>query len=64
MRTDDPLKDFDRWEAKRSAWLGKRPLCEECGEHIQQEDAVYLHGKWYCDDCLSDLRKEVNSDGG
>jgi len=62
MRTDDPLRDFDRWDADHAAWLEKRPVCEKCGEHIQQDYAVCIDDHWYCDACLDESRVWVGDD--
>ena len=63
FRTDDPIADFHRHDAEREDWLESLPMCEECGKHIQQEDAVCIHGHWYCDDCLHDMREDVVEGG-
>ena len=60
--TDDPIADFNRWDAEQTARLKQLPCCKECGEHIQQEDAVFLNGKWYCDDCLHEARRTIEVD--
>lgn len=60
-RTDDPIADFARWDAEQEEWLEHLPVCEECGEPIQQEFAVCLHGHWYCDDCLDAMREDTES---
>lgn len=36
--TDDPVADFDRYDAEQQ--LDSLPVCECCGEPIQQETAV------------------------
>lgn len=54
--TDDPLADFDAWDLEQSRKLKKLPKCHFCHEPIQQEDAVFIFGKWICDDCLDDER--------
>lgn len=54
--------NYDMWcehEAEQEAWLERRPLCCKCDEHIQQEYAVKIDGKWYCDECLDDMREEI-----
>lgn len=58
-RTDDPIADFNRWDADQTEWLERLPVCSECGEHIQQEDAVCINGEWYCDECLRVMRVAV-----
>jgi formylmethanofuran dehydrogenase subunit E len=42
--------------------LQRLPKCTECGEPIQQEDAVCINGEYYCDHCLKDLRVSVGDD--
>lgn len=59
MWTDNPERDFDRWDAEQEEWLDSLPECYNCGCHIQQEDAVRIDGKWYCDDCLNDMREGI-----
>lgn len=60
--TDNPLKDFDRHDAKQQAKLDRLPKCKRCGHPIQQEDAVCIGGKYYCDDCLEDMRESIGDD--
>lgn len=57
--TGDPLKDFDRWDAKQQRKLDRLPKCACCCEPIQQEDAVCIEGKYYCDDCLDEMRESI-----
>ena len=61
-RTDDPVADFLKWDAEQHEKLKKLPKCSECGEHIVQEAAVCIDGKWYCDQCLKDMRKWLDGD--
>lgn len=56
VMTDDPLHDFFVDDREKQEWLNGRPVCAACGEPIQQEDAVYLNGEWYCDDCIRAAR--------
>lgn len=60
MRTDDPIRDSMARDAEYELWLSDRPICQCCGEHIQDESAVYLDGKWYCDKCLKDNRRYID----
>lgn len=50
-RTDDPIADFHRHDAELQEKLDKLPICECCGEPIQQEMAVYYNDQWCCEDC-------------
>ena len=54
--------NYDIWEANERRLeqiIELLPICEECGNPIQQEDAVYIGGAWYCDDCLNENRKDI-----
>ena len=35
--TNDPLRDFERYEAEQAEKTERLPVCEICGEHIQDE---------------------------
>ena len=43
----------------KEARLRRMPVCCECKDHIQQENAVRINGDWYCDNCLEDMREEI-----
>jgi len=61
--TDDPIADFNRYDAEQQARLKKLPICARCGEHIQQDKAVCIHGvEFYCDECLDELRERIGGD--
>lgn len=57
--TDDPAADFEAWDAEQNEKLAQLPVCVDCGEHIQQETAVFLGGEWYCDSCIDSYRRDV-----
>lgn len=58
-RTDDPYRDFDRWDNEQESWLSKRPRCAHCGERIQDDHYYLIEDEPVCPDCLeSDYRKE------
>lgn len=52
--------DAERHEAEQERWLQTLPVCDCCGEHIQQDDALYLDDKWYCDECLDKRRRWID----
>lgn len=54
MFTDNPVLD-----AEQDRQLERLPKCVECGDPIQQTDALYIHGGYICDGCLEDLRREI-----
>jgi formylmethanofuran dehydrogenase subunit E len=57
--SDNPLADFDAWDAEQNKWLERRPVCADCENHIQDETAFYINGEWICRDCLSAYEQEV-----
>lgn len=57
--TDDPVTDYDRYSAQQEKQLEQLPKCSQCGEPIQQEDAVCFNDKYICDRCLGDLRVDL-----
>ena len=40
--TNDPLRDFERYEAEQEEALKKLPLCEICEERIQDEYGICI----------------------
>ena len=52
-RTDDPVADFNAWDAEQESWLARRPVCADCGHNIQDEKAYYINGEWICKKCMS-----------
>lgn len=57
--TDDPVADFNRWDAELQRLLERLPKCTVCCEPIQQEDAVCINGDYYCDNCLDNMRERI-----
>lgn len=51
MLSDDPVRDFDEWDAERTEWLNKLPKCDRCGEPIQDDHGYELDGEIFCEDC-------------
>ena len=60
--SDDPGRDFDRWDRAQAKLLERLPVCECCGDPIQQDDAVRIGGAWYCDDCIDDMREPIEEE--
>lgn len=61
FRTDDPLMDFERHDREQSKWLERCPVCEICGEPIQDEHLYLINDEFVCYECLErDFRKDVD----
>lgn len=58
-RTDDPVADFDRYDAWCQKELDKLPKCADCEDPIQDDHYYVINDKPICPDCLeSGYRKE------
>lgn len=61
MITDDPLLDFDRYDRQQEEWLNGLPVCDCCGEPIQDDFCYEINGEYYCEYCLDmHFRKAVD----
>ena len=52
MFSDDPLLDFDRYDRQQAEELAKLPICDCCGEPIQDEYCYEINGDLICEDRL------------
>ena len=60
MRTDDPERDYDRYDAECEDRLDRLPRCIDCGEPIQDEYLYDLNGDIFCEECLkNNFRKNT-----
>ncbi len=60
LRTEDPIHDFEVWDAEQNRWLESLPECADCGEPIQDGYAYEYNGEYICPRCNEDLhRKDV-----
>lgn len=62
FRTDDPLADFERWDAEQARRQERLPKCDLCGRPI--EEHYYLIGtEKICPDCLeNEYGRDVDLD--
>lgn len=60
MRIPDNYIQWERNEAKKEAWLTKRPVCSYCGEPIQDEHLYLINDEFVCQECLErEFRKQT-----
>ena len=57
--TDDPIADFNDYDAEQNRRLEEMPVCADCDEHIHDETAFYINGEWICENCMDAYRREV-----
>lgn len=61
-RTDDPVKDAERYDAEQEAELKKMPKCSKCGEHIQDGYLFDIEDTLYCEECAYELFRKDAAD--
>lgn len=52
--TDDPLRDFDRYDAMMADREAKLPHCDVCGEPINDDIYFEIDGEILCEKCMHD----------
>lgn len=52
--SDDPVRDFERWDDERNKWLEMLPKCAHCGHEIQDERLLNINGELYHTDCADE----------
>lgn len=62
MTGDYYYQEFLRDDAAKARWLSKRPVCDYCGEPIQEDSAIYLNNEWICDSCADDFRRCIEDE--
>lgn len=60
--TDDPERDFDRYDRELADKLDRLPRCCCCDEPIQQEEAIYYNDQWCCKECESEFWDDIRED--
>lgn len=61
-RTDDPVADFERYDAEQEAELEKMPVCTNCLERIQDGYLFDIEGELYCEECAYELFRKDTAD--
>lgn len=50
--TDDPVADFERYDAEQEAALENLPVCSECGQPIQDDYCFVINDEPVHESCL------------
>ena len=56
--TDDPIADYDRYDAEQSRRLDSLPRCSECDHPIQDEECYEFNDELICEKCLNDNHRK------
>lgn len=59
-RSADLGADINGWLKEQDDWLAKRPVCDDCDHHIQDDHYFEINGNIICPDCIEAYRKEVD----
>ena len=59
IQVPDNYDQFLRHESDLELRLKKRPICSECGEHIQDDYAYRKDGLWTCQRCMNEYLEVV-----
>lgn len=57
--TDDPVRDFERYDAEQAEKMRSFPTCSICGEVVYDDYITDLYGDIICNSCLEDFREEI-----
>ena len=60
--TDNPLADFNRYDAEQERHRQKLPKCSDCGEPITDEYCFEFGGYYICEECLRDNHRKSVED--
>ena len=56
----DPYDFFEIKEAQDAAWLASRPVCDICGEPIQEDGYYEINGERWCEGCVKEQWKYID----
>lgn len=64
-RTDDPIRDYDRWEIEQlnryNRSVQNAPCCTWCGASVIDFDFVYdVNGDYICEDCIDSCKESTD----
>ena len=54
LYTDDPGRDAYMHDMAAEEWLAARPVCQICGNPIQDDRAVMIGGAYICFGCIEE----------
>lgn len=62
MWTDNPILDYERYADEQQEALERCPICEICGEYIQDEHYYEINDEAVCQECLDNEYKRRTED--
>lgn len=65
-RSDNPALDAERYMEAQDILLARRPKCDCCGEHIQDDSALHYRTSkvdiWLCLECIENNTEYIEVD--
>lgn len=55
---------YDKWaehSRQKEEELQKRPVCDCCGHHIQEEYCYVINDDYICESCMEENKKSVET---
>jgi formylmethanofuran dehydrogenase subunit E len=62
MFTDDPVRDFDRYDMEMAQREAKLPKCDKCGKPINDDFFYEIEGEILCEKCMHDTYARSTED--
>jgi NAD-dependent SIR2 family protein deacetylase len=52
--TDEPARDFDRWDMEQARREARLPVCEKCKKRIKDDDYFDVYGEILCEEHMKE----------
>lgn len=62
--SDDPVADFNRFDAEQEKAMQKYPECADCGKRITDDFYYEIDGETLCEECMNDKYRKWVDDFG
>ena len=59
--TDNPARDYDRYDDYITQKLLRYPVCAECRERIQDDDLYDIDGELICESCMHSHKRTTSN---
>ena len=57
IKTEDPIRDYTRWDEEQFEKEQQLPVCCECGKRISDEFYYEIAGRVHCENCVEAAKK-------
>lgn len=62
LRTGDPERDWDNYQAEQEKAEKKLPKCYECGNPITTDECFEINDELVCPKCLNENHRKFTDD--